>query len=66
MLVPHQFHPKDGIQYNPEALEIFVMHKLFVLSAWMQQQGIDGNARLKAMGQMFGYEIDNDFFALLT
>ncbi|MBW4469796.1 MAG: CRR6 family NdhI maturation factor [Stenomitos rutilans HA7619-LM2] len=65
MLVPHQFHPKDGIQYNPEALEIFVMHKLFALSTWMQQHGIDGNARLKAMTQMFGYEIDNDFFELL-
>lgn len=65
MLVPHQFHPKDGIQYNPEALEIFVMHKIFVLATWMQQQGMDGNARLKAMTQMFGYEIDSAFFDLL-
>ena len=65
MLVPHQFHPKDGIQYNPEALEIFVMHKLFVLSDWMQHQGIEGKARLKAMTQMFGYEIDDAFFEWL-
>jgi hypothetical protein len=65
MLVPHQFHPKDGIQYNPEALEIFVMHKIFVLSGWMQQQGIEGTSRLKAMTQMFGYEIDDAFFELL-
>ncbi len=28
MLVPHQFHRGEGIQYNPEALEIFVMQKL--------------------------------------
>ncbi|XHX78900.1 MAG: CRR6 family NdhI maturation factor [Stenomitos frigidus ULC029] len=65
MLVPHQFHPKDGIQYNPEALEIFVMHKIFVLAGWMQSQGLEGTARLKAMTQMFGYELDDAFFDLL-
>jgi hypothetical protein len=65
MLVPHQFHPKDGIQYNPEALEIFVMHKIFVLAGWMQLQGLEGRARLKAMTQMFGYELDDAFFDLL-
>ncbi len=65
MLVPHQFHPKDGIQYNLEALEIFVMHKTFVLADWMQQQGIDGRSRLKAMTQMLGYDIDDAFFELL-
>ena len=65
MLVPHQFHPKDGIQYNPEALEIFVMQKIFVLGAWMRQQGIEGKSSLKAMTQMFGYELDDAFFDLL-
>ena len=65
MLVPHQFHAKDGIQYNPEALEIFVMNKVFVLSAWMQQRSIEGTSRLKALTQMFGYEIDDAFFELL-
>jgi len=38
MLVPHQFSSKEGIQYNPEALEIFLMQKLFVLTDWMQQE----------------------------
>ena len=31
MLVPHQFSSKEGIQYNPEALEIFLMHKISTL-----------------------------------
>ncbi|KAM3099244.1 CRR6 family NdhI maturation factor [Phormidesmis sp. 146-35] len=66
MLVPHQFHPKDGIQYNPEALEIYVMHKTFVLINWLKQQGIEGNSRLKAMTQMLGYDIDDGFFDLLS
>ncbi|NJP09622.1 MAG: CRR6 family NdhI maturation factor [Leptolyngbyaceae cyanobacterium RU_5_1] len=65
MLVPHQFHPRDGIQYNPEALEIFVMHKVFILANWLKQQGIPGTSRLKAMTQMLGYEIDDAFFELL-
>jgi hypothetical protein len=65
MLVPHQFHPKDGIQYNPEALEIFVMNKVFVLFAWMQAQNMEGFSNLKAMAQMFGYELDDDLFQLL-
>lgn len=65
MLVPHQFHPKEGIQYNLEALEIFVMHKIFGLSSWLKTQGIEGRSRLKAMSQMFGYELDDGLFDLL-
>ena len=62
MLVPHQFNRTEGIQYNPEALEIFVMHKIFILTSWMQQQGIPSQSRLKSMAQMFGYELDDAFF----
>lgn len=65
MLVPHQFHPKNGIQYNPEALEIFVMHKIFVLANWLHQQDIEGDSRLKAMTQMFGYDLDDGLFELI-
>ncbi len=67
MLVPHQFSRGEGIIYNPEALEIFVMHKIFVLSTWLPQQGIAPRSRLKSMAQMFGYEIDDAFFeSILT
>ena len=65
MLVPHQFSPIDGIRYNPEALEIFVMDKVFVLDRWLQQQAIDGRSRLKFMTQMLGYELDDGLFNLL-
>lgn len=65
MLVPHQFSPIDGIRYNPEALEIFVMSKVFTLDAWLKQQGIDGRSRLKFMTQMLGYELDDALFNLL-
>lgn len=66
MLVPHQFSAKEGIQYNPEALEIFLMHKIFILGDWLQQQGIPSQSRLKSMAQMLGYELDDAFFAIFS
>lgn len=66
MLVPHQFSAKEGIQYNPEALEIFLMHKIFILGDWLQQQGIPSQSRLKSMAQMLGYELDDGFFAIFS
>lgn len=66
MLVPHQFNRKEGIQYNPEALEIFVMQKLFILTEWMKNQRIESTSRLKAMAQMFGYELDDGLFEVIN
>ena len=66
MLVPHQFSPIDGIRYNPEALEIFVMDKVFTLDHWLKQQNIEGRTRLKFMTQMLGYELDDALFSLLA
>lgn len=65
MLVPHQFSPSEGIRYNPEALEIFVMQKIFVVHRWIRQQGIENATKLKFMTQMLGYEIDDGLFQLL-
>ncbi|MUG97138.1 DUF1817 domain-containing protein [Scytonema sp. UIC 10036] len=64
MLVPHQFSRREGIQYNPEALEIFLMHKLFLLTDWLRQQGIPSKARLQSMAQLLGYELDDTLFEL--
>lgn len=65
MLVPHQFNRSEGIMFNPEALEIFVMNKIFVLSDWLKQQRISERSRLKAMAQLFGYELDDAFFEMI-
>ncbi|MGK7874688.1 MAG: CRR6 family NdhI maturation factor [Xenococcaceae cyanobacterium] len=62
MLVPHQFSRTEGIQYNPEALEIFVMQKIFVLTDWLQERKIPSKFRVKSMAQIFGYELDDSFF----
>ncbi len=65
MLVPHQFSRQQGIQFNPQALDIFVMHKAFVLWAWLEEQGKASERRIRAMAEMFGYELDHSFFQLL-
>lgn len=65
MLVPHQFSPLDGIRYNPEALEIFVMGKVFTIARWLKDSQIDGIEKLKLMVRTLGYELDNELFELL-
>jgi hypothetical protein len=65
MLVPHQFSRTEGIQYNPEALEIFVMKKVFILADWLRQQDIPSRSRIKSMAQLFGYDLDDSLFELI-
>lgn len=65
MLVPHQFSPTEGIRYNPEALEIFVMQKIFAIAQWLKQRGSKNFTKLKFMTQMLGYELDDGLFELL-
>ena len=65
MLVPHQFNRTEGIMFNPEALEIFVMAKIFVLSDWLKAREIPERSRLTSMAQLFGYELDNAFFEMI-
>lgn len=65
MLVPHQFHRTEGIQYNPEALEIFLMGKIFAIADWLQQQGVPSKSKLQSMALLLGYELDDAFFASL-
>lgn len=65
MLVPHQFNRSEGIQYNSEALDIFIMQKTFILNHWLKEHNAKSNSRLKAMAQIFGYDLDDSFLQLL-
>ncbi len=65
MLVPHQFSRKEGIQYNPEALEIWVMQRVFMLTDWLKNRELMDRSRLKFMTQVLGYELDDGLFDLL-
>ena len=65
MVVPHQFNRSEGIQFNSEALDIFIMNKTFTLNSWLKQHNAKSNSRLKAMAQIFGYDLDDSFLKLL-
>jgi hypothetical protein len=41
------------------------MHKIFVLTNWIHQQGLPSQSRVKSMAQLLGYELDDAFFNLL-
>lgn len=65
MLVPHQFSRNEGLQFNPEALAIWVNHKLFYFANQMAAAGLGGTSRLKNFAQVLGFEIDEAFFDLI-
>jgi hypothetical protein len=65
MLVPHEFTKAEGIEFNPEAIQIFVMQKVFIIHDWLNQRGAHNSAKLRQMSQALGYEIDAEFFDLL-
>jgi hypothetical protein len=66
MMVPHEFSPREGIQYNPQALDLFVMHKVFTIHHWLKQQGTDRSKTLMQMAELFGYELEGPLFDLLN
>jgi hypothetical protein len=57
---------KLGVVFNPEALELFVMKKVFVVYSWLQQQNVP-KPRLKTsdMARMLGFGIGNELFDLI-
>ncbi|MCS7225834.1 MAG: CRR6 family NdhI maturation factor [Gloeomargarita sp. SKYB31] len=66
MLVPHQFSPREGIQFNPEALDIFLMGKVFYLYHWLRQQGWEREGKLIQMVEVLGYQLDPELFRILA
>ena len=66
MLVPHQFSPQDGIRFNPEALDIFIMGKVFYLHHWLRSHGQERLGKLQQMTEVLGYQLDPALFELLA
>ncbi|XP_043722945.1 protein CHLORORESPIRATORY REDUCTION 6, chloroplastic-like [Telopea speciosissima] len=66
MLVPHQISMKMGIVFNPEALELFVMKKVFVVYSWLKQNKVS-RPKLKTtdMARMLGFGIGDELFDLI-
>ncbi|KAK2646622.1 hypothetical protein Ddye_021817 [Dipteronia dyeriana] len=66
MLVPHQMSMKMGVVFNPEALELFIMNKVFVAYSWLKHHNIP-KPRLKTsdMARMLGFGIEDQLYDLV-
>lgn len=66
MLVPHQMSMRMGVVFNPEALELFVMNKVFVVYSYLKKMKVP-KPRLKTadMAKMLGFGIGDELFDLI-
>ncbi|KAF5749575.1 Chlororespiratory reduction 6 [Tripterygium wilfordii] len=66
MLVPHQMNMKMGVVFNPEALELFVMKKVFIVYSWLKEHDIPKpRLKTKDMARMLGFGIGDELFDLI-
>ncbi|OIV99880.1 hypothetical protein TanjilG_26218 [Lupinus angustifolius] len=66
MLVPHQMNMKMGVVFNPEALELFAMKKVFIVYSWLKHHNIP-KPKLKTndMARMLGFGIGDELYDLI-
>ncbi|KAH9304583.1 hypothetical protein KI387_008987 [Taxus chinensis] len=63
MLVPHQMSRRQGVVFNPEALELFAMKKLFIVYAWLNRHHIAKPVVItRDMMRMLGFGIADDLY----
>ncbi|MCO5604559.1 hypothetical protein L7F22_058727 [Adiantum nelumboides] len=66
MLVPHQISRKLGVVYNPQALQLFLMKKLFVCLQWLQACKVPEATQLVSnMSEALGFKVETEFFEQL-
>ena len=65
MLVPHTFSRNDGLRFDPQALDLWVTHRLMLLDALAAAEGTSQRGNLTLMAQSLGYELDAGFWDLL-
>lgn len=55
-----------GVVFNPEALELFIMKKVFVVYSWLRHHNIP-KPRIKTrdMARMLGFGIEDQLFDLV-
>ncbi|KAL2649762.1 hypothetical protein R1flu_017890 [Riccia fluitans] len=67
MLVPHQMSKKQGLVFNPEALELFAMNKVFVIHPWLKARGVkSSHSKLTNMLRMIGLGVSKEFYGLIN
>jgi hypothetical protein len=62
MLLPHGFSRSEGVRFAPESLELWISHRLFLLDAWAQADGLNLRQGLAQMAAVLGFELDPAFW----
>ncbi|CAK9159007.1 unnamed protein product [Ilex paraguariensis] len=66
MLVPHQMSMRMGVVFNPEALELFIMKKVFIVYSWLKKHNVPKpRLKTKDMARMLGFGIGDELFDLI-
>lgn len=62
MLLPHGFSRSEGLRFAPESLELWITHRLFLLDAWAQADGLNIRQGLGQMAAVLGFDLDPAFW----
>jgi hypothetical protein len=66
MVLLWQMSRRLGLVFNPEALELFAMNKLFLLHAWLNARKVPKPAvRINDMMRILGFGISEQLYSLL-
>jgi hypothetical protein len=65
MLLPHGFSRSEGIRFAPEALELWLTHRLYLLDHWADSQGVNCRQGLSQVAAVLGLELDASFWEAL-
>lgn len=61
-----QMNMKMGVVFNPEALELFVMNKVFIVYSWLKHHNIPKpESKANDMARMLGFGIGYELYDLV-
>ena len=66
MVVPHSFNRSEGLRFEPQALELWITHRLMQLDDLGRNNDRQVRGNLSLMAAALGYELDAGFWAMLT
>ena len=64
-MVPHDFSRSEGLRFDPQALELWITHRLMLLDDFTATLGRSMRGNLTQMAASLGYELDDNFWTLL-
>ena len=67
MVVPHSFSQTEGLRFDPQALELWITHRMMLLDdLYSTEVGRSMRNNLSQVAASLGYELDHRFWDLLN